>query len=194
MNEMKIMKKTLIILMAVALVALPTMAQQNWRTRQTTYGSHYQTHRTTAPSATYHSGTFHSTSTYRNNSMYHSANRGGMMSSGSAYSARPIWNRNGIASTPTSSSGSRRARKGGLIDWDDGENVDPENPGDYTGNLEPGDPGYDSSGGNVFDPDPNDEDDAPNGMGTPLGDAMLPLMLCAFAYLGMRVFLRRKRV
>lgn len=27
----------------------------------------------------------------------------------------------------------------------------------------------------------------------PIGDAVLPLMLCAFAYLGMRVYLRRKR-
>ena len=29
--------------------------------------------------------------------------------------------------------------------------------------------------------------------GSPIGDAVLPLMLCAFAYLGMRVYLRRKR-
>lgn len=29
--------------------------------------------------------------------------------------------------------------------------------------------------------------------GFPLGDAVLPLMLCAFAYLGMRVYLKRKR-
>jgi len=29
--------------------------------------------------------------------------------------------------------------------------------------------------------------------GSPIGDAVLPLMLCAFAYLCMRVYLKRKR-
>ena len=29
--------------------------------------------------------------------------------------------------------------------------------------------------------------------GSPIGDAVLPLMLCALAYLGMRVYLKRKR-
>ena len=85
MNErMKNMKKIAIMIMAVALVALPTMAQS--------FGEQEQ------PTAA-----FQSTST--------------MTPSGSAYSANPSLNENGVATTPSAAragSGPKKAAAGSL--------------------------------------------------------------------------------
>ena len=49
MKELMIMKKTMMILMAVALIALPTMAQKNWGTQRPVYGSQYRPKQATMP-------------------------------------------------------------------------------------------------------------------------------------------------
>lgn len=118
----KDMKKLLMILMAVALVALPTMAQS-------------------FSSQTPMNTVFQSTST--------------MTPTGSQYSSNPMINSDGTAYNPaeaSSTSGPHKAKQGSL----------------------PGMP--DTSGqGN-----------------TPIGDALIPLMLCAGAYLIIRA--RRRMV
>ena len=122
MNErMKNMKRIIMILMAVALVALPTTAQN--------FGEQEQ------PTAA-----FQSTST--------------MTPVGSAYSANPTLNENGVAAAPTS--GSRKAKAS-------------------TPALPPAPTITDGDTGN-----------------TPLGDAVLPLMLMALA-LGGVIYLRRRK-
>ena len=119
------MKKLLIILMAVALFALPTMAQS--------FSSQ-------APTNT----VFQSTST--------------MAPTGSQYSSNPMLNSDGSAVYTGDSYGPHRAKK---------EDPDPW-------------------GGQTM------EDHKTSEAGTPIGDALIPLMLCAGAYLIIRA--RRRMV
>lgn len=186
LKKFKNMKKTLMILMAVALVALPTMAQKNWGTQRPVYGSQYRPQQATMPTATYHPSTFHSTGST-------------MMRTGSMYSARPMLNTSGSAvyggsprkSSSKGSSGPHR----GLINWGTGD----DSGGGITGGGGYGDDdpiivdggGGGGGGGGLVTPDWGDDDDRPNG--SPIGDAMLPLMLLACAYMCLRAFLKRKR-
>ena len=114
------MKKISMLIMAVALVALPTMAQQEWQSTSSMQGS------------------------------------------GSSYSAQVTAvgaaEVTDMATTTGSTSGPNRARRAKMDDDDWGTN------------QEGGEPG-----------------------GSPIGDAVLPLMLLACAYLGLRVFHKRKR-
>ena len=155
------MKKTLMILMAVALIALPTMAQQSWNNQQSVYGQQYRQRSTPMSTSTYHNTTFHSTGS-------------SMMHTGSSYSARPVINYYGSAV----SNGGGPNRRRGLINWGSGDDTGGEITGG--GDYEEGDPII--TGGGIVTPDQNDEDERPNG--SPLGDAALPLLLlaCAFAF------------
>lgn len=121
------MKRLMMILMAVALVALPTMAQSfGQQERQNTV--------------------FQSTST--------------MQGSGSVYSSNPTLNANGTAYSPV------------------------ESPAKTIGpRRSPG----------TIDSQQEMDDEYGEGLNPPLGDAVLPLMLMALAYLGVRVFRARKR-
>lgn len=166
MKKFKNMKKTLMILMAVALIALPTMAQQSWNNQQSVYGQQYRQRSTPMSTATYHNTTFHSTGS-------------SMMHTGSSYSARPVINYYGSAV----SNGGGPNRRRGLINWGPGgDDTGGEITGD--GDYEEGDPIITGGGGGsgIVTPDQGDDDDRPNG--TPLGDAALPLLLlaCAFAF------------
>ena len=170
MKKFKNMKKTLMILMAVALIALPTMAQQSWNNQQSVYGQQYRQRSTPMSTAIYHNTTFHSTGS-------------SMMHTGSSYSARPVINYYGSAV----SNGGGPNRRRGLINWgsgdDTGGGVSGESgEGGYVG--EGGDWSSDGEGigGGLVTPDQGDDDDRPNG--TPIGDAALPLLLlaCAFAF------------
>lgn len=160
------MKKTLMILMAVALIALPTMAQQSWNNQQSVYGQQYRQRSTPMSTATYHNTTFHSTGS-------------SMMHTGSSYSARPVINYYGSAV----SNGGGPNRRRGLINWGSGDDTGGGAGG--TGGGE-GEGGYvgDIGGGGLVTPDQDDDDDRPNG--SPLGDVALPLLLLACAYLIMR--------
>ena len=116
------MKKVIMILMAVALVALPTMAQS--------FGGQEQPNNVA----------FQSTST--------------LTPSGSVYSPNPALNEDGTAYNPAAtttqtSSGPRKAK--------------------------------------------HEDPVVPEGDPTPLGDAVLPLMLCALAFCGV-IYLRRRRI
>lgn len=161
------MKKTLMILMAVALIALPTMAQQSWNNQQSVYGQQYRQRSTPMSTATYHNTTFHSTGS-------------SMMHTGSSYSARPVINYYGSAV----SNGGGPNRRRGLINWGSGDDTGGEITGG--GDYEEGDPIITGGGGGggLVTPDQDDDDDRPNG--SPLGDAALPLLLLACAYLIMR--------
>lgn len=165
MKKFKNMKKTLMILMAVALIALPTMAQQSWNNQQSVYGQQYRQRSTPMSTATYHNTTFHSTGS-------------SMMHTGSSYSARPVINYYGSAV----SNGGGPNRRRGLINWGSGDDTGGKITGD--GDYEEGDPIITGGGGGggLVTPDQDDEDDRPNG--SPLGDAALPLLLlaCAFAF------------
>ena len=161
------MKKTLMILMAVALIALPTMAQQSWNNQQSVYGQQYRQRSTPMSTATYHNTTFHSTGS-------------SMMHTGSSYSARPVINYYGSAV----SNGGGPNRRRGLINWGPGDDTG----GGVTGEGGSGEVGEGGEiivgGGGLVTPDQDDNDDRPNG--SPLGDAALPLLLLACAYLIMR--------
>lgn len=165
MKKFKNMKKTLMILMAVALIALPTMAQQSWNNQQSVYGQQYRQRSTPMSTATYHNTTFHSTGS-------------SMMHTGSSYSARPVINYYGSAV----SNGGGPNRRRGLINWGSGDDTGGEITGG--GGYEEGDPIITGGGGGggIVTPDQGDDDDRPNG--SPLGDAALPLLLlaCAFAF------------
>jgi hypothetical protein len=167
MKKFKNMKKTLMILMAVALIALPTMAQQSWNNQQSVYGQQYRQRSTPMSTATYHNTTFHSTGS-------------SMMHTGSSYSARPVINYYGSAV----SNGGGPNRRRGLINWGSGDDTGGEITGG--GGYEEGDPIITGGGGGggIVTPDQGDDDDRPNG--SPLGDAALPLLLLACAYLIMR--------
>ncbi len=171
------------ILMAVALIALPTMAQKNWGTQRPVYGSQYRPQQATMPTATYHPSTFHSTGST-------------MMHSGSMYSARPRINSYGSAvsgrvprRSPAAGSGPHR----GLINWGSGDDTGGtaggtgggEGEGGYVGDIGGG------GGGGLVTPDYGDDDDRPNG--SPVGSPVLPLLLLAGAYMCLRAFLKRKR-
>ena len=177
-ETMKHMKRIVMIMviMAAALVALPAMAQQN----NSRYGRPYKPQQTVvSPTATYHSTTFQSTGST-------------MMNTGSTYSSRPRLNTRGTAvygGSPRSSvSGPHR----GLINHGGEGDPDPgEGGGGGSGEPDPGSGEGGGSGSGIGTP-PDDDDD-PNGYDSPIGDAVLPLMLLACAYLGMRVYLRRKR-
>ena len=115
------------------------------------------------------------------------------MSSGSAYTARPMINANGTAvyggaprqSAPKGSSGPHR----GLINWGTGDDTGGEITGG--GGYDEDDPIISGGGGGGFvTPDQNDEDDRPNG--TPLGDAVIPLVMLVLAYAGYKVRVRRE--
>lgn len=129
------MKKLVMIIMAVALIALPTMAQ-DWQSTSTMQGS------------------------------------------GSAYSPQVTGvgaaTVTEMATTTSSYSPGRRKAKmdGGTSGWHQNENGEwvPDNAEEYGSGAETGQ-------ANQF----------------PIGDAVLPLMLLACAYLGLRVFLKRKR-
>ena len=167
MKKFKNMKKTLMILMAVALIALPTMAQQSWNNQQSVYGQQYRQRSTPMSTSTYHNTTFHSTGS-------------SMMHTGSSYSARPVINYYGSAV----SNGGGPNRRRGLINWGSGDDTGGgaggtgggEGEGGYVGDIGGG------GGGGLVTPDYGDDDDRPNG--SPLGDAALPLLLlaCAFAF------------
>ena len=164
------MKKTLMILMAVALIALPTMAQQSWNNQQSVYGQQYRQRSTPMSTATYHNTTFHSTGS-------------SMMHTGSSYSARPVINYYGSAV----SNGGGPNRRRGLINWGSGDDTYGGVTGEGgSGDYEEGDPIIvgGGGGGGIVTPDQDDEDDRPNG--SPIGDAALPLLLLACAYLIMR--------
>jgi hypothetical protein len=137
------MKRLMMILMAAALVALPTMSQSFGSKRSVENDQQAaQSYTTTEP--------FRSTSA--------------MQTSGSAYSPNPTLEGNGTASY--------------------GGSVNPINRG--LRKVDSNNDGYD------------DETGLPVTSGTggsqqPLGDAVWPLMLMALAYLGVRVFFRRRR-
>lgn len=133
------MKRLMMILMAAALIALPTMAQSFGSNRSVENNQQAaQSYTTTQP--------FRSTSA--------------MQSSGSVYSANPSIGSDGTAYNPVTSNprGPRKAKK--------------------EGEFNPSEP--------VID----EKTDSGN---TPLGDAVWPLMLMALAYMGLRVFFRRRR-
>jgi len=187
------MKKTMIILMAVVLIALPTTAQQNWRNQQTVYGGQYRTQQnyTMSSATTYHPATYHSTT-------FHSTGSS-MMRTGSMYSAKPVINSYGSAvyrGAPRRSSKSSRSSSGphrGLINWGSGDDSGGGVSGDSGEGGYIGEGGWSSSGegigGGIVTPDQNDDDDRPNG--TPLGDGVWPLLLFACAYLIVRVTRKR---
>ena len=140
---MRNMKRIVMIIMAVALVALPTMAQS--------FGSKRSVENDQQAAQNYTTEPFRSTSA--------------LQGSGSTYSANPSLNSDGTVYNPSESStpaGGGPRRLGGL-------------PG---------------SGGSGSDGMPDTSKTPDN---TPIGDAVLPLMLMALAYLGMRVFRARKR-
>ncbi len=131
------MKRVMMILMAAALVALPTMAQSFGSKRSVENDQQAaQNYTTTEP--------FRSTSA--------------MQTSGSAYSPNPTLGADGTASYGDEGSPTRNIRK-----------MKMEDPGN------PGTPGNGTEGEQ------------------PIGDAVLPLMLMALAYLGLRLFRARKR-
>ena len=131
------MKRLMMILMAAALVALPTMAQSFGSSRSVENDQQAaQNYTTTQP--------FRSPSA--------------MQSTGSAYSANPTLNTDGTAYNPADVNGS---------------NNNPRQPRRSFGDNQ--------DGGTTTDPS------------SPIGDAVWPLMLMALAYLGVRVFFRRKR-
>lgn len=136
------MKRLMMILMAAALVALPTMAQS--------FGSKRSVENDQQAAQNYTAEPFRSTSA--------------MQTSGSAYSPNPTLEGNGTASY----GGSVNPINRGL------RKVDSDNDGfdDVTGL-----PVTSGTGGSQ----------------QPLGDAVWPLMLMALAYLGVRVFFRRRR-
>ena len=183
------MKKTIMILiiMAAALMALPTMAQKNWGTQRPVYGSQYRPQQATMPTATYHPGTYNS-GTYRAGTFHSTGST--MMRTGSSYSSSPLLNKNGSAAyNGPSYAPSRRYSNGplrSLIDHGGGGGGGEGGGGD---SGEP-DPGSGSGGGGIGTP-PDDDGTPPNGF--PLGDAMLPLTLLACAYMCLRAFLKRKR-
>lgn len=128
------------ILMAVALVALPSMAQSFSSKRSVDNDQQAaQSFSTTEP--------FRSTSA--------------MQTSGSVYSANPTLNDDGTAYNPVAAAENTSSAKAGRGVRKDG-----------------------------LPSTPNTEGQQDN---TPIGDAVLPLMLMALAYLGVRVFSRRKR-
>ena len=128
------MKRLIMILMAVVLVALPTMAQSFGGKRSVENDQQAaQNYITTQP--------FRSTSA--------------MQGSGSVYSANPTVSADGSAYSPISSDMPNRGIRKGTL------------PGE-----------------------PDEKDDNDN---TPIGDAVLPLMLMALAYMGLRVFFSRRR-
>lgn len=128
------MKRLMMILMAAALVALPTMAQSFGGKRSVENDQQAaQNYITTQP--------FRSTSA--------------MQGSGSVYSANPTVSADGSAYSPISSDMPNRGIRKSTL------------PGE-----------------------PDEKDDKDN---TPIGDAVLPLMLMALAYLGVRFFRARKR-
>ena len=183
------MKKiiTIMMIMAVALMALPAVAQQYWRSQQSVYGQQYQQRSTTTQTGGYHSGTYNS-GTYRAG-MFHSTGST-MMRTGSSYSSRPTINQYGSA---VSNGGPRRSGfKGGsgphrgLIHGDE----DPD-PGEGGGGGGEGEGGEGGSGSGGIGTPPDDDGTPPNGF--PLGDAVLPLLLLACAYMCLRPFLKRKR-
>jgi hypothetical protein len=90
-------------------------------------------------------------------------------SSGSEYSANPSLGENGVASSPTYASPGRIGHIRRVVD----------------GNND----GYDDVTGLPLNPivNPNDPGN------TPIGDAVLPLLLLACAYMCLRPFLKRKR-
>ena len=93
-----------------------------------------------------------------------------MRGSGSAYRSNPVVSSYGTA-VYTPSTGTYRARKADLNgDGFDDETGEPVNPNPW--------------GDQIVD------NTDPNGPGQPIGDALLPLMLCALAYL---IFRTRKR-
>ena len=124
------------ILMAVALVALPTMAQ-SFSSKRTVDNDQRaaQSFTTTEP--------FRSTSA--------------MQTSGSVYSANPVLNENGTAYNPSEAAMSAHMQNG---------------PRKSYGNNQDGGTTTDES--------------------SPIGDAVLPLMLMACAYLAFRVARRRR--
>ena len=138
MNErMKDMKRIIMILMAVALVALPTMAQ-SFSSKRTVDNDQRaaQSFTTTEP--------FRSTSA--------------MQTSGSVYSANPVLNENGTAYNPSEAAMSAHIQSGPRKSLGD----NPSDPGKTT-----------------------DES-------SPIGDAVLPLMLMAVAFCGYIALRRRK--
>lgn len=183
------MKKTIMILiiMAAALMALPTMAQQNWRNQQSVFGQQYQQRSITTQTGGYHSGTYNS-GTYRAGTFHSTGST--MMRTGSSYSSRPTINQYGSA---VSNGGPRRSSiKGGsgphrgLINHGGGDDPDPGEGGGGGGGGDP-DPG--SGSGGIGTP-PDDDGTPPNGF--PLGDAVLPLLFMSLAFCGY-LYLRRKR-
>ena len=137
MNErMKDMKRIIMILMAVALVALPTMAQSFSSKRSVDNDQQAaQSFSTTEP--------FRSTSA--------------MQTSGSVYSANPVLNENGTAYNPSEAAMSAHIQNG---------------PRKVIGTNQDGGPTNDES--------------------SPIGDAVLPLMLMAIAFCGYIALRRRK--
>lgn len=95
-----------------------------------------------------------------------------MRGSGSAYRSNPVVSSYGTA-VYTPSTGTYRARKADL----DGDGYDDET----------GEPAVNPWGDQTV----NNTD--PNGPGQPIGDAMLPLMLCALAYLIVRATRKRAK-
>lgn len=130
--------KVILMIVAVALMALPAIAQNYGNPYKPATQNGMQQVGAQVPSAT-----FQSTST--------------MTGSGSSYSANPTLNGNGTAAMPAHS-GPRRAPETQQPDPDTGD-------------------------------DPEGGTDVPE---QPHGDALLPLLLCAFAF-GMFVYFRRKR-
>lgn len=167
-------------------MALPTMAQQNWRSQQSVYGQQYQQRSTTTQTGGYHSGTYNS-GTYRAGTFHSTGST--MMRTGSSYSSRPTINQYGSA---VSNGGPRRSIfKGGsgphrgLIHGD--EDPDPGEGGGGGG----GEGGEGGGGGSGIGTPPDDDGTPPNGF--PIGDALIPLTLFAGAYLIIRAARRKVR-
>ena len=155
--------KRIVMIMVIMAAALVALPAMAQQ-NNSRYGRPYKPQQTVvSPTATYHSTTFQSTGST-------------MMNTGSTYSSRPRLNTRGTAvygGSPRSSvSGPHR----GLIN--------------HGGEGDP-DPGEGGSGSGGIGTPPDDDGTPPDGF--PLGDAVLPLLLLACAYMCLRPFLKRKR-
>ena len=169
-------------------MALPTMAQQNWRSQQSVYRQQYQQRSTTTQTGGYHSGTYNS-GTYRAGTFHSTGST--MMRTGSSYSSSPLLNKNGSAAyNGPSYAPSRRYSNGplrSLIDHGGGGGGGEGGEGSGEGS---GEGGEGSGSGGIGTP-PDDDGTPPNGF--PIGDALIPLTLLAGAYLIVRAARRKVR-